>query len=145
MSFYAHVVRKGTWSASGLFHLRSWGGGRNGKKKGNIGIEKGIRSKVKCRSSAHFPPISVVHELGLVLVCPFVRQAVYWGPFVAQAMQNARVILMMDEAMPIVVHWSVPALEKPPKLQLPVIYVKKYNLYALMHWGNRCNYWPKVT
>ena len=27
------------------------------KSKGNINIEKGIRSKVKCRSSAHFPPI----------------------------------------------------------------------------------------
>ncbi len=29
------------------------------KRKGNISIEKGIRSKVKCRSSAHFPSIWV--------------------------------------------------------------------------------------
>ncbi len=29
------------------------------KEKGNISIEKGIRSKVRCRSSAHFQPIWV--------------------------------------------------------------------------------------
>ena len=30
---------------------------KHSKRKGNISIEKGIRSKVKCRSSAHFPSI----------------------------------------------------------------------------------------
>ncbi len=30
------------------------------QRKGNISIEKGIRSKVKCRSSAHFPPIWIM-------------------------------------------------------------------------------------
>ncbi len=33
------------------------------KGKGNISIEKGIRSKVKCRPSAHFPPIWAIIDV----------------------------------------------------------------------------------
>ncbi len=46
----------------------------------DISIEKGIRSKVKCRSNAHFPPIWVVP-------CLVAARAVCWRPRLAGTRQ----------------------------------------------------------